>query len=97
MEENQKSRGMTQNDKKDCGCDSDCCPPKKKSWWPKIIFTIVILAATGVIVAKLFFSPPQAPAANTQVINDPNKPAWADTSCSKSGCDTTKGSSCCPK
>ncbi len=97
MEDNQKSPGETQTKNNDCVCDGDCCQPKKKSWWLKVIFTLVLLAAAGIIVAKLFFATPQAPAANKQVINDPNSPSWTDTSCSKSGCDTTKGSSCCPK
>ncbi len=84
-------------DEEKCECDGVCCPPKKKSRWPKIVFVVVLLAAAGIIVMKLFFSPPQTPAASRQVVNDTNSPAWADTSCSKSGCDTTKSSSCCPK
>jgi len=100
MDEKIKSQENTNLEKKDCGCDVDCCPPKKKSIWPKIIFTIVILAAIGVIAAKLFIITPKAPTTpvtNSQVVNDPNSPKWADSCKSSSGCDTTKGSPCCPK
>ena len=97
MEENQKSMKTTETNKNDCGCDGGCCPPKKKSLWPKVIFTMVILAAAWIIVARLFFASPQAPAANKAAVNDPNSPSLSDTSCSKPGCDTTKGKSCCPK
>jgi hypothetical protein len=31
------------------------------------------------------------------VVNDPNSPKWADSCKSGATCDTTKGSSCCPK
>ncbi len=97
MVENREPEGTTNIDKQGCGCDGDCCPPKKKSWWSKVIFTIVLLAAAGIIVTKLFFPAHQAPAATKQVVNDPNSPCWSDSSGSKSGCDTTKSSSCCPK
>ncbi len=84
----------------DCNCGGDCCQPKKKSIWPKVIFTLVMLAAMGVIVVKLFFtSSPvtSTPVKNSQIVNDQNSPKWADSCKSASGCDTTKGSSCCPK
>jgi len=100
MDKKIKSQENTDHEKNDCGCDGNCCPPKKKSIWPKIIFTIVILAAIGIIAAKLLFTSPPAPASpamNSQVVNDPNSPKWADSCKSGSGCDTTKGSSCCGK
>jgi len=100
MDDKTKSQENPNLDKNDCSCEGNCCQPKKKSIWPKIIFTVVILAAIGVIAAKLLFTSPTAPAApvtNSQVVNDPNSPKWADSCKSSSGCDTTKGSSCCPK
>lgn len=100
MEETTKTQENTLPGKNNCNCEGDCCPPKKKSILPKIIFTAVILAAIGIIAAKLFFNTTQAPASpviNSQVVNDPNSPKWADSGKTSSCCDTTKGSSCCGK
>ncbi len=100
MDEKIKSQDNSGLDQNSCNCEGDCCPPKKKSIWPKIIFTVVILAALGIIAAKLLFTSPPAPAStvtNSQVVNDPNSPKWADSCKSGSGCDTIKGSSCCGK
>jgi|WetSurMetagenome_2_1015567.scaffolds.fasta_scaffold698703_2 hypothetical protein len=86
MEEN------TKNTAQDCGCDDpNCCPPKKKPRWKIILSLLVILAALSVVVIK--------------VAGDKQKPvekctpgsSCCDTTTSKNGCDTTKGSSCCPK
>jgi hypothetical protein len=97
MENESKNQENTTPGDKGCGCDDNCCSPKKKSIWPKIIFTVVILAVIGIVVAKLFFTTPKAPVTNSQVVNDPNSPKWADSCKSGATCDTTKGSSCCGK
>ena len=97
MEENPKSPEISGTRDPDCGCDGNCCPPEKMSRWPKIVFAVVMLAAACIIAARLFFAAPQEPVADQQVVNDPNAPAWSDTSGSGACCDTTKSSSCCPK
>lgn len=84
------------NNLKECGCDSNCCSPKKNTILMKLIFFVILVAALGIIFVKLFFYSSPAPAANQQLFQNPNSPAWCDSTGSKT-CDTTKGSSCCPK
>lgn len=98
MENNDKSKNKpgSKDKQNDCNCDDNCCQPKKKAFLPKLIFFVVLLAAAGIIMVKLFYQPAPAPVTGQQVFRDPNSPAWCDTSDSKT-CDTTKGSSCCPK
>lgn len=79
---------------KDCGCEGGCCPPKKKNPFAKIIFAVVILAALGVIAIKLFHQQP--PAASSGACCPPGSATKCDT-VKTVPCDTTKGSTCCPK
>ena len=78
----------------DCTCDGNCCPPKKNNKVAKIIFAVIILAAFGVIAFK-FVSNPE-PAAVKENCCPPKFSTGYDTS-KTAACDTTKGSSCCPK
>lgn len=97
MDNSDKLRNQTGDpDKQNCDCESNCCPPKKTSILPKMIFSVVLLAAMGVILVKLFFTSAPTPASNQQVFRNPDSPAWSDSTQSKC-CDTTKGTSCCPK
>jgi hypothetical protein len=96
MKEKQEGNFQSENpDNKDnCGCDDNCCPPKKNNKVVKIVFTIVLLAAIGVIAFKLVNKP--APAAVKESCCPPKFTTGYDTT-KNATCDTTKGSSCCPK
>ena len=95
MEEKEKTSNIpdTKGNGNDCGCEGNCCPPKKNNMLTKIIFAVVLLAAIGIISVKLFNKP--APATGQEVPCKPGS-SCCDTTKVKT-CDTTKGSSCCPK
>jgi len=86
--------GEHHDDKKDCGCEGNCCPPKKKNPLRMILFGVIILAALGIVGFKLFRQ--QAPAAAKEACCSPGSTASCDTT-KEVPCDTTKSSSCCPK
>ncbi len=96
MENNDESQNKLRSQDKhnDCNCQDNCCPPKKNNIVAKIIFTIVLLAAFGVIAFKLVNKP--APAAVKESCCPPKFTTGYDTTKNVT-CDTTKGSSCCPK
>jgi hypothetical protein len=96
MEEDYKGKPKVEdlNNPKDCGCNADCCPPKKNTFLTKLIFFVIIVAALGIIFVKIFNRPPTI--ANQQLFRNPNAAVWCDSTATKT-CDTTKGSSCCPK
>jgi hypothetical protein len=77
------------NTTQDCGCnDGDCCQPKRKPKWRMFLSILLLLAALGIVAFKVV-SMNNAPA--------PVAGASACDTAAKAGCDTTKGSSCCPK
>lgn len=86
--------GEQHDEKKDCGCEGNCCPPKKKNPLRMILFAVIILAALGIVGFKLFHH--QAPAAAKGACCPPGSSVSCDTTI-KVSCDTTKSSSCCPK
>jgi hypothetical protein len=96
MEDMVKTKNQAENSDKqiDCNCEGNCCPPKKNNITPKIVFAIVLLAAIGVIVFKLVNKP--VPAAVEESCCPPQFTTGYDTT-KNATCDTTKGSSCCPK
>ena len=95
MNDNDKIKNqLVGPDKQKCDCEGNCCPPKKNNNVAKIIFTIVLLAAISVIVFKLVNKP--APAAVKESCCPPKFTTGYDTTKNVT-CDTTKGSSCCPK
>ncbi|MEI6433874.1 MAG: hypothetical protein WCP32_03440 [Bacteroidota bacterium] len=77
-----------------CNCQGNCCPSKKNNKSKKIIFTVILLAAIGVIAFKIINKP--APAAVKESCCPPQFSTGYDTT-KTATCDTTKGSSCCPK
>ncbi len=77
-----------------CNCEGGCCTPKKNTNARKIIFAIILLAAIGVIAFKLVNKP--APVAVKESCCPTKFTTGYDTTKNKA-CDTTKGSSCCPK
>ena len=82
-----------ENMKSDCGCEGDCCPPKKKSPIKTIIFGIILLAALAILGFKLAHK--NDPEAAAQKTCTPGSSCCDTAKTAK--CDTTKGSSCCPK
>ncbi len=85
-----------QIDRKDCNCEGDCCPPRKKSVLPKVLFALVMLAAAGIILVKLAFPTTGDSGSTVKDSCGQNSKMVAD-SCGSKPCDTSKGSSCCPK
>jgi hypothetical protein len=96
MEEKEIINAQTEDagNKNDCGCEGDCCPPKKKNIFSKVLFVVILMAALGIIAVKLFHQP--FPATNKQTQCPPRSASSGDTA-KTATCDTTKGSSCCPK
>jgi len=95
MVENDKVKNQTGGpDKQNCDCEGNCCPPKKNNNSKKIIFAFILLAAIGLIAFKLVNKP--APAAVKESCCPPQFSTGYDTT-KTATCDTTKGSSCCPK
>ena len=94
MKENEKTRNLAEGPtgNSDCGCEGNCCPPKKNNMLIKIIFVVILLAAVGIIAVKLCNQP--APAAGKKACGLQGSSSGSDTT---KLCDTTKGSSCCPK
>ena len=82
------------HDDKNCDCGDNCCPPKRNNKPKIIIFIVVLLAAIGVIGFKIVNKP--APAAVKESCCPPKFTTGYDTT-KNAACDTTKGSSCCPK
>lgn len=93
-DENKDRKDGLEN-KQDCGCGENCCPPEKNNRFTKIIFVAILLSAVGIIAVKLFNRPAPA-AANAACCEQGVSPA-CDSTTATAGCDTTKGSSCCPK
>jgi hypothetical protein len=95
MKDNLKNIGQGGTEgQNDCNCDGECCPPGKNNIFSKLIFAVIILTAMGIVAVKIFYH--QAPAVNHQGLNNKGAAACCDTTPAKP-CDTTKGSSCCPK
>ena len=95
MDDSDKIKNQAGNqDQQNCECKGNCCPPKKNNWPKKIIFTVILLAAIGVIAFKLVNKP--APAAVKESCCPAKFTTGYDTT-KTATCDTTKGSSCCPK
>jgi hypothetical protein len=95
MEDHEEIKAQTKNfNSGDCGCEGNCCPPKKNNFLSKIIFAVIIVSALGIIAFKLFYQP--APVAAKESRCPPGSSAAYDTT-KTATCDTTKGSSCCPK
>ena len=96
MENNDKTKNQDgcNDNPNDCNCEGNCCPPKKNNIPSKIIFILIVLAAIGVIASKLVNKP--APAVAKESCCPPQFSTGYDTA-KKVTCDTTKGSSCCPK
>ena len=90
MEKFNKDNQMpeSENNKQDCGCEDGCCQPKKKNNFSKVIFAVILLTALAIIGVKLV----------GRSGNDPVKQMVSSPGCDTAKtCDTTKGSSCCPK
>lgn len=79
----------------DCECGPDCCAPKQKPKWIKYISILIVLVALAIVVIKLTGNH-QPPASNCCPAESVGFVQFGDT-VSKSSCDTTKTSSCCPK
>jgi len=95
MVENDKIKNQTGGpDKQNCDCEGNCCPPKTNNKSKKVIFTVILLAAIGLVAFKLFNKP--APAAVKESCCPAKFTTGYDTTKTVT-CDTTKGSSCCPK
>jgi hypothetical protein len=92
MKEPQANSPGTGDKKQDCGCDDGCCQPKKKNYVSKIIFAVILLAAVAIIGIKLTGHSGSGSA--NQSVAAPGKTAGCDTT---KKCDTSNGSSCCPK
>jgi hypothetical protein len=78
--------------KTDCDCEDGCCQPKKKPEWIKYLFFLVILAALSIIVIKVV-QDKKNPSENSPQSGQPCCPDSSKTA----ACDTSKGTSCCPK
>lgn len=95
MVENEKIRNQAGGpDDKNCDCGDNCCPPKKNHKSKIIISIVILLAAIGVIGFKIVNKP--APAAVKESCCPPQFSTGYDTT-KNVDCDTTRGSSCCPK
>jgi hypothetical protein len=96
MEETYKDNPQVEdgNKKQDCGCNDGNCNAPKKNIYSKIIFAVVLVAAMAIIGVKITGRPGNISV--KQSIAAPGKITGSDTTKTKS-CDTSKGSSCCPK
>jgi hypothetical protein len=96
MDEINKDDPFTGNepDKKDCGCDGDCCKPKKTNIFTKLLFAVILLAALGIIGMKLVNKPD--PKNNKEAVAAPAKGSCCDTTVSKC-CEPKKDTTCCSK
>ncbi|MCX6246321.1 MAG: hypothetical protein NTW10_01185 [Bacteroidetes bacterium] len=92
MEETSVNKPNSEKKNQDCGCDDGCCQPKKKNPVSKIIFAVILLAAVAIIGIKL--TGHSGNRSSKQSVAAPGKAGGCDTT---KKCDTTKGSSCCPK
>jgi hypothetical protein len=95
MDESEKVKNQAgEAGKQNCDCDGNCCPQKKNSKSKIFIVTLILLAAIGVIAFKIVNKP--APTAGKESCCPPQSSTGYDTT-KTATCDTTKGSSCCPK
>jgi hypothetical protein len=82
------------NKNQDCGCTDGSCQPKKKNIFSKVFFAVILLAAVAIIGVKL--SGRSGNVSDKQSVVTPGIVPGCDTTKTKT-CDTSKGSSCCPK
>jgi hypothetical protein len=95
MMKNNKIKNQVEDpDEKNCDCGDNCCPPKKNIRPKMIIFIGILLAAIGVIGFKIVNNP--VPVAVKESCCPAKVTTGHDTTKNVT-CDTTKGSSCCPK
>lgn len=94
MNENNETRKDNRRiDNQNCDCEGNCCTPKKNTF-NRIIFIVILVAAIGVIGFKITNRPALSVEKESCC---PARVSTGNDTTNDSTCDTTNGSSCCPK